>query len=373
MHMTSHTFFVLAAGLAVWGISSGMLAAADTTPLLFEETFDSGALSPLWSQHLLPTDHASAIVETPARSGKCAHCTTLLVTDPTPEGVSGARAEVTLQNEITGTDGDERWYGLSIFIPSDYTADLRANPEIILQWLPVWGRGFSPSLAWVVREDTLTIENLWDEGMAETDVENPNEHYVPRVGEHRARLASIPMNTLRGQWTDWVVHGKWSSHEDGLLEIWKNGEQIVKRTGPNCRRTAMNFAFKFGVYKWRWDARNYGRPRTQIDKRVIYHDEIRIAGADGSYDTVAPRGERPTAKGDAEADPEADAPQARDGEGPAPRLRDGDNPVEGPRDGDRQRTGPRDGDRPRTGRRDGERGTPGPRDGDAAIGDAPPR
>jgi len=86
----------------------------------------------------------------------------------------------------------------------------------------------------------------------------------------------------RGVWTDFVVHAKWSySGSGGLLEVWKNGTQVVNQTGPNIYNDQANGYMKIGFYKWSWGS--------SIPGRVAYFDAVRIAGAGGSYNDVAPR------------------------------------------------------------------------------------
>ena len=93
-----------------------------------------------------------------------------------------------------------------------------------------------------------------------------------------------------GVWTDWVFHVKWSYQADGILEIWKNGEKVVDQKGPNTFNDAKGPYFKMGLYKgWK----DPDRPSDAVNKRVLYHDEFRMAGADASYTDVAPGGEKP--------------------------------------------------------------------------------
>jgi hypothetical protein len=42
---------------------------------------------------------------------------------------------------------------------------------------------------------------------------------------------------------------------------------------------------KSGLYSWQYKS---GPPSVRF-KRVVYHDELRIAGGDGNYELVAPR------------------------------------------------------------------------------------
>jgi len=87
------------------------------------------------------------------------------------------------------------------------------------------------------------------------------------------------------EWTDWVVHVKWSYKADGLLEVWQNGKRVVRQEGPNAFNDAKGPYFKMGIYKgWR----DPKRPSDAVTSRLLYHDEFRMAGADGSYAAVAP-------------------------------------------------------------------------------------
>ena len=56
-----------------------------------------------------------------------------------------------------------------------------------------------------------------------------------------------PMN--KGNWTDWVVHAKWSFGADGVLEIWRDGNKVGTQTGPNNYKTEQPGFFKLGLYK----------------------------------------------------------------------------------------------------------------------------
>ena len=85
-------------------------------------------------------------------------------------------------------------------------------------------------------------------------------------------------------WTDWVVHARWSFRDDGLLEIWKDGEKIIEQHGPNTYNDQRGMYFKIGIYKPPWD-----KPvKSDVDRRVVVHDEIRIAGPGARYADVAP-------------------------------------------------------------------------------------
>jgi hypothetical protein len=81
------------------------------------------------------------------------------------------------------------------------------------------------------------------------------------------------------------VHVRWSYEAAGVLQIWKNGRKVIDQTGPNTFNDAKGPYFKMGLYK------GWADPAQQsdaVDKRVLYHDQFRMGGADATYDDVAP-------------------------------------------------------------------------------------
>ena len=81
-----------------------------------------------------------------------------------------------------------------------------------------------------------------------------------------------------------MVHVLWSYGEDGVLQIWKDGELLVDRDGPNAFNDAEGPYFKMGIYK------GWSNPDTvgDVDSRLLYHDELRIGGPEAVYCDVAP-------------------------------------------------------------------------------------
>ena len=57
-----------------------------------------------------------------------------------------------------------------------------------------------------------------------------------------------------GKWVDWEFRVRWSHGPDGQLDIWKDGEHIVVRTGPNTYNDFFAPFFKFGIYIPEWSA-----------------------------------------------------------------------------------------------------------------------
>ena len=191
------------------------------------------------------------------------------------------RTEVVPHMKEPAKIGQDYWYGFSIYFPKAWTPD--NIWEIVAQWHDVWDRDLgetsrNPILSFHAANDEISIHNIWDS--------RPLTPAEPKGKGHKyeggAKLWQGPID--HDHWTDWVVHVKWSFKADGLMEIWRNGEKIVNRTGPNCFNDKKGPYFKMGIYKgWR----DREKPEGKVSSRTIYHDEVRIAGPGGSYKAVS--------------------------------------------------------------------------------------
>ena len=57
-----------------------------------------------------------------------------------------------------------------------------------------------------------------------------------------------PRDFPLGKWNDFVVQAKWSDNQDGFVNIWWNGKQIVEYRGPVGYELTTGPEFKFGLY-----------------------------------------------------------------------------------------------------------------------------
>ncbi len=212
------------------------------------------------------------VTASPARAGKHALQSSLdRYGDryPNRTEVSGPRADI----------GKEYWYGFSIFLPEDYVPD--RVWEIVAQWhsvpdFDVGEKWRNPVMALSTTGGRWGWVNRWDAKR------NTFQGGVRQYGGVREYDLG-PYET--GVWTDWVMHVKWSYDQDGIAEVWKDGRKVIDQSGPNAFNDARGPFFKMGLYK------GWGDPGTSCDavkKRVIYHDEFRMGGADASYEDVAP-------------------------------------------------------------------------------------
>jgi hypothetical protein len=236
--------------------------------------------------------HSQTIQPAPIRESPTAAWFNLRRADPSPPGVLNAsqRTEL-LRPRLTGWTrdhngpfkaGDEVWYGFSIYIPADWINDAPYTPgggEILHQLHEQpdgnnYARNRTSFLVLLAEAGNFRWVTRWDSCSAA-------EACWKRTGIERT--PSVYVGPLRkGEWTDWVVHAKWSYGADGLLEIWRDGRKVGTQSGPNNYNTHQPGFFKLGLYKWSWE-------NTGIPERAAVYDNLRIAGADANYWNVAPR------------------------------------------------------------------------------------
>jgi hypothetical protein len=74
--------------------------------------------------------------------------------------------------------------------------------------------------------------------------------FLPETFDGQRLLWSAPVE--RGRWVDWEFRVRWSWRSDGLIEVRRDGETIVRATGANTYRDLVAPYMKFGVYLPAW-------------------------------------------------------------------------------------------------------------------------
>jgi len=235
--------------------------------LLFISDFEDQELKGWRASGNSPT-----VVEKPARAGTHAMRSSLNRHEdryPNRTEVSGPRAEL----------GGEYWYGFSIFLPEDYVPD--EIWEIVAQWhgvpdFEIGEKWRNPVIALSTNGGRWGWVNRWD---AKRNTFQTGQRQYGGIRQYDLG----PYET--GVWTDWVVHVRWSFGQDGVVEVWKNGQKVIDQTGPNAFNDAHGPFFKMGLYKGWSDPK---KSSDAVSKRLVYHDEFRMGGADAVYKDVAP-------------------------------------------------------------------------------------
>jgi hypothetical protein len=284
-----HTVMATGLALVVFFLLPTCTVSSDPTPtpapqgLLFEHGFETGDLSGFFW-------HANApqvvTVPQPVRAGAYA-MRSYLQRYNSPHS---SRTEVIMAQDprmppdqrieaFSFDIGQEYWIGFSIFIPDGFVTDIEDLSDVVfqIQAMPDKGETYrSPILALDINEDRWVVTSRWDP-RADSPPQNRFE------GESSTDVGSIIPAT--GRWTDWVINAKWSWQKNGFVRVWRNGKPVLNRKGPNCSNDQRGPFLQMGLYKWPW-AETYFPSNT--NERLVYHDELRIGGANSSYRQVAP-------------------------------------------------------------------------------------
>jgi hypothetical protein len=202
----------------------------------------------------------------PVRCGCCSVRFELRRNDPPPP-TGETRAEVSAAERTTAPNfepiGAERLYGFSIYLAA---WEVDPSPEIVTQWHQHHRLVGSPPLAIQTRCGRWEIAQHWE--------------------NYRSIRPLDPYDT--GQWTDWLVHVRWSANNDGFLSIWNDGQLVFDEQNKKNTYAGYGNYIKIGIYKWDWPP---GPPQTEslTQQRVMPHDELRIAEENGHYAAVEPR------------------------------------------------------------------------------------
>lgn len=234
--------------------------------MLFEDSFESGVISE--DQWIIDTHKECEISvdRTISRSGQAS---------ARFDAGYGARCEILpwfYSNFITGQlrepYGEDRWYSFSVYLEDDW--EYNDRNEVVAQWHASkdvflnepGGRG--PPLALRILGDVWRITYGWDADFSSK--KGAKAIYPLWVG---------PIEP--GRWTDWVFRVRWTrGDDDGLVQVWKNGEMIADRAGPIGYNDIRGTYLKLGSY----------HPRTE---RTLYIDEVRVGDQGESFETMSPR------------------------------------------------------------------------------------
>ncbi|MEM9450815.1 MAG: DUF4347 domain-containing protein [Cyanobacteria bacterium P01_E01_bin.6] len=236
--------------------------------LLLNDTFNS-SVSKDWRREDSPDkSHSLNIVNDPTGgSNKVARFETRK-SDPLASG--------SYRSELAGPMtkiGDERWYGFSTLLPSNWKTDPAG--EIISQWHSAPDR--SKGETWPGKNPPLSIHV------------DGNEMYIKanwNTGSGKKSSILWRGNYQKGDWTDWVVNTKWSNSSNGYIKVWKDDKLIVDYKGPNTHHDHTGgMYFKTGLYKYSWK-RNPAQSST--NSRVLYVDNVKIGDKNSNYTAVDP-------------------------------------------------------------------------------------
>ncbi len=225
--------------------------------LIIEEGFESGKF-----EFKVSGNTPEVVQIADARAGKYVMKSVLTRTSKVRK-----RTEASVSNQTVNFDvGKEYWIGISIKLGEDFRDASDFNDQgMLLQWhyqdrLHPEIRGAQPLLL-RYKNDRIHVHNE----------------------VLKKYMASV--SPAYGEWVDWVIHVKFAD-QGGIIQVWRNGKRIVDWMGDNHQAKKVEGAYlKFGLYSYQYEK----NPPNVEFTRTVYHDELRVAGGDGSYELVAPR------------------------------------------------------------------------------------
>jgi hypothetical protein len=227
--------------------NDNLASVSNSVPVLYDG-FEGKTLGDFW----MPGNYGSGryvpgaiILSTNfARSGTHSAAITVREGDIDAAGDDDTRVErAELDSGHFPLQGRDAWYGFSLLVPNDFP--IVDDRLVIAQFKQL--DVSRPIVAQRFRNDkhTVTVES-----------QGRKESY---------KLPPIPL----GQWVDMVYHLRYSTGTDGLVEIWMNGKQVVRYSGPAADPNAKNaFYNKIGLY----------RDRLKVPM-TIYYDNYAMGGS----------------------------------------------------------------------------------------------
>ncbi|MDN3671168.1 polysaccharide lyase [Echinicola jeungdonensis] len=237
-------------------IPSGVNGSRESENLIYKVTFEEE--EPLEDFHRqFGTDHAFSVSSQPAYQGKYSGRFELRDSDPMTS--NGTRSEVLFPEQ----DHNERWYSFSLYLPAD-DFKIDSNNDIISQWHQGSGSG-SPTT-------TLRVED---------------DRFFLKSGPKKAERVDYDIAEVqKDTWNNFVIHIVHSSGEDGLVELWFNGEKVLNIKGGNMDKDFGLPRWKIGIYKDDW---NYDET-TDTDHRVMFFDNVLMGNEKATYEEMSSSG-----------------------------------------------------------------------------------
>lgn len=230
--------------------------------LLFEQNFDDG------QTHCAE----NSVIECQCHEKGCHDCTVKIKVVSSPGDKAGMscrhrlwncdeRAELQYRGKVQCEIGEERWYSWKIFFGKDYFKN-GGGSGLICQF------------------PTYPTDRNFEEGChgIGTDIRTNNKQQVVLYFQRPANGKDIDCSHFAiakvkpQEWYSIIVHAKWTGENDGFLEIWWNGKQVVNL---HNQATYWNDEddgpyFKMGFYK--------GDPWKGYEPATLYTDDLKVYG-----------------------------------------------------------------------------------------------
>ena len=219
--------------VALW-LSNGAGAAAE---LPDGDGFESGSLAGFWADGSYGSGRyepgAIVVSDTPARSGTFSARVTVESGDISQDAGDGKKTDrAELDSGKFALLNHAVWYGFSFLLARGFP--IVDNRLVLAQW----------------KQDTVEnplIAQRFRDGKHYVTINIPVS--LTSDGKEKYRLPPIEI----GAWNDMAYRVRYSAGEEGLVEIWMNGERVVLHEGPTeVKEGPDRFYNKIGLYRDRW-------------------------------------------------------------------------------------------------------------------------
>ena len=266
--LTQKLFLACAISLAI--------ASVAFSQVILEEKFEIPSYSDLkgWREHGGCRPHSFAIVQDPCSKdikNKVVKITNIMGADNRTcanstwskpvTGNSSAfkhRTELIPASEATRVKpGEDFWLGMRIYVDKTYPSGTNLINFHVTQIIPATN-ATGTDMALII-----DAKGNWDFSVM-----------------HKKQFqASID----RGKWSDWVIHFKRSTKNDGVVEVWKDLKKIVNFKGVTSQNNDPRGLWKFGLYRGREVKKDhFGKAY------VVYFDDVKIAHGPNQFGAVSP-------------------------------------------------------------------------------------
>lgn len=271
--------------------------ATDEENIIFYDGFEAGGWNaannsgdstgivkdaPLWKQSQMQGPQSGIAVNNPVRSGKYA-----LKFEWQAALYSGSNTSKKAHLNYFSPDTSilERWYGFSVYFPSD-GMETDSMPEIFAQWHARpdfeegegW-HGCGPVANLKIQNDTISASwhGTSKRVLCSCRSKQPGCGYdqLERGGKI---LGPVPKN----QWVDFVLYFDFNPFGGGAMVVWMNGDKVVDEQNIAVGYNDSEGPYLcIGIYKY--------TGHSEHEKRILYFDEVRIGNELASYKDVLPR------------------------------------------------------------------------------------
>lgn len=134
----------------------------------------------------------------------------------------------------------ENWYGFSIQLPNDFP--IENNRLVLAQW---WALN-KENLGEVLKAPPLQLR--YADGRMSIRLRTSRLRVVKDPEAYTENKLFETRKFRHGQWNDFVFQVKWAFN-DGFINVWLNGEQVVEYKGQTTYDDEIGPKFKFGLYR----------------------------------------------------------------------------------------------------------------------------